>query len=45
MKDVAVLLVAFLVIGLAWRKFTAATRIALLGVIVAVVAYMSIKQA
>jgi hypothetical protein len=44
MKEVAALLVAFLVIGLVWRKFTLGARIALLSVIVAVVAYMTVKQ-
>lgn len=44
MKEVAALLVAFLVIGLAWRKFNASARIALLSIIVVVVAYMAIKQ-
>lgn len=44
MKEVAALLVAFLLIGLVWRKFTIGARIALLGVIVAVITYMTIKQ-
>jgi hypothetical protein len=43
MKDVAALLVAFLVIGLAWRKFTMWARVVLLGVIIVVVAYMTFK--
>lgn len=44
MKEVAVLLVAFVVIGLTWRKFSAGARIAMLSVIVLVVAYMAVKQ-
>lgn len=44
MKAVAALLVAFLVIGLTWRKFTLGARIALLGVIVVIVAYVAIRQ-
>lgn len=45
MKEVAMLLAGFLLIGLTWRKFSAGARIALLGVIIAVLAvYLSVTQ-
>lgn len=45
MKEVAMLLGGFLLIGVTWRKFNAGARIALLGVIVAVLAvYMTVQQ-